>query len=171
MLKIVMAGAAALFVTVSPLAQAQTTSAKAPERPSMPNWNTLTDLRIDLIKAALQLTPDQTKYWPAVEEAIRSRAQNRQARLSKIVETTGKRADESSFELLQNRDPVAFLNRRASALAQRAADLQKLADAWKPLYVTLSPEQKHRMAALTIFVIRDMANAIEQRRAQAEDDD
>src|SRR5215470_2495987 len=31
--------------------------------------------RIGIVKAVLQLTPEQAKYWPAVEEAIRGRAQ------------------------------------------------------------------------------------------------
>ena len=56
MLKIVTAGATALFITASPLAYAQTPSAAAPERLSIAASNTLTDLRIDLVKAALQLT-------------------------------------------------------------------------------------------------------------------
>jgi hypothetical protein len=171
MLKIVVAGATALFMTASPLAYAQTPSAAAPEQLSMAAWNRLTDLRIDLVKAALQLTPEQQKYWPAIESAIRARAQNRQARLAQIVETTGKRADESTVEAWRNRDAVAFLNRRADALAQRSADLKKLADAWQPLYQTLSPEQKQRMGALTIFVLRDMSDVVEQRRAQSEDED
>jgi len=41
---------------------------------------------------------------------------------------------ESAIEKLKNRDPIAFLNRRADALAQRSADLKKLADAWEPLH-------------------------------------
>jgi hypothetical protein len=131
----------------------------------------LTDARIELVKAALQLTPDQMKYWPAVEDAIRVRAQNRQARIARIVETVGKRSDDSVGEILRNRDPIDFLNRRADALAQRSADLRKLADAWQPLYKTLTPEQKQRMAALTIFALHEMSNALEQRRMQSEDDD
>ena len=55
----------------------------------------MSDMRIDLVKAALQLTPDQEKYWPAVESAIRARAEDRKARLAKIAETVGKRADEN----------------------------------------------------------------------------
>src|SRR6516164_11406315 len=47
---------------------------------SAADWGKLTDLRIDLVKAALKLTPEQEKYWPAVEDAIRTRAKNRQAR-------------------------------------------------------------------------------------------
>jgi LTXXQ motif family protein len=101
----------------------------------------LTNERIEVVKAALQLTPDQMKYWPAVEDAIRTRAQNRQTRITRIVETVGKRSDDSVIDTLRNPNPVEFLNRRADALAQRSADLKKLADAWQPLYQTLTPEQ------------------------------
>ena len=122
------------------------------------------------MKAALLLTPDQQKYWPAIENAIRARAEDRKARLAKIVETVGKRADESSVEVFRNRDPIAFLQRRSEALAQRSADLDKLAEAWQPLYKTLSPEQRQRMAALAIFVLHDMSDVVERRRAQSEDE-
>ena len=47
------------------------------------------DLRIDLVKDALQLTPDQ------IEEAIRTRAKNREARIKKMAETAGQRAGDS----------------------------------------------------------------------------
>jgi len=171
MLKVA-AVATALFVTASPLAYAQTPSATAPERSNAAaEWNKLTDLRIDLVKAALQLTPDQQKLWPPIENAIRARAEDRKARLAKVVETMGKRADESPADVMANRDPIAFLQRRAEALAQRSVDLNKLAEAWQPLYKTLSPEQRQRMAALAIFVLRDMSDVVERRRAQSEDDD
>jgi len=171
MLKVLAGAATALFVAASPLAYAQTPSGPTPERISAADWNKLTDLRIDLVKSALQLTPDQQKLWPAVESAIRSNAQDRQARFAKVAETVGKRADESPVEVMHNRDPIAFLQRRSQALAQRSADLNKLAEAWQPLYQTLSPEQRQRMAALAIFVLRDMSDAAEHRRMQATDDE
>ena len=173
MLKIVVAGTTALFLAASPIANAQTsqTSSATPERLNAADRNTLTDMRIDLVKAALQLTPDQEKYWPVVESAIRARAEDRKARLAKIGETVGKRADESRVEVLRNRDPIAFLQRRSEALAQRSADLDKLAEAWQPLYKTLSPEQRQRMAAIAILVLHDMSDAVERRRAQSDDED
>lgn len=67
MLRIVTAGLTALFVTASPLAYAQTAANAA--TPTATDWNTLTDMRIDVVKAALQLTPDQEKYSPAIEAA------------------------------------------------------------------------------------------------------
>ena len=171
MLKVLAGAATALFVAASPLAYAQTPSTALPDRISAADWNKLTDLRIDLVKSALQLTPDQQKLWPAVESAIRSNAKDRQARLAKIAETVGKRADESPVEIMHNRDPIAFLQRRSQALAQRSGDLNKLAEAWQPLYKTLSPEQRQRMAALAIFVLRDMSDAVEHRRMHADDED
>ena len=63
MLRIVTAGLTALFVTAGPLAYAQTAANAA--TPSAADWNNLTDMRIDVVKAALKLTPDQEKYWPA----------------------------------------------------------------------------------------------------------
>jgi len=171
MLKLTAIGLTALFVTASPLAYAQSSSAYTREHLSAADSKTLTDLRIDLIKGALQLTPEQASHWPAVEQAIRDRVTNRQARLAKIVETVGSRAGDSPMELLGNRDPVSFLNRRAEALAQRSADLKKLADAWQPLYATLKPEQKKRMGALALFVLSDMSDAADRRRVLSEDDD
>src|SRR3954453_17477506 len=122
-LKIVVTGTTALLLTASPIANAQTsqTSSATPERLNTADRNTLTDMRIDLVKAALQLTPDQEKLWPAVESAIRARAEDRKARVAKMAETVGRRVDENRVELL-NRDPISFLQRRSEALAERSAD-------------------------------------------------
>jgi hypothetical protein len=171
MLKTVVIGTTALFLAASSIANAQSaqTSSATPERLNPTDQNTLTDMRVDLVKAALQLTPEQEKYWPAVESAIRANAEDRRARIAKIQETVGRSADQSRMEVMRNRDPIAFLQRRSQALAQRSADLDKLAEAWQPLYNTLSQEQRQRMAALAIFVVHDMSEAVDRRRAQFQD--
>jgi LTXXQ motif family protein len=173
MVKTVLVGTAVLFVTASPIALAQTPPSPVPleQRLSPVDQNSLTDMRVDLVKAALQLTPEQEKLWPPVESAIRAGAEDRKARVAKVRETVGKRVDEGRIEALRNRDPIAFLQRRSEALAQRSADLDKLAEAWQPLYKTLSPEQRQRMAALAIFVLREMSDVIDRRRAQSEDNE
>jgi hypothetical protein len=176
MLKTVVIGTTALFLTASSIANAQssqTSSPVTPERLNATDRNTLTDMRVDLVKAALQLTPEQEKYWPAVESAIRAGAEDRKARIAKVQETVGRARDESRIEVMRNRDPVAFLQRRSQALAERSANLDKLAEAWQPLYNTLSQEQRQRMAALAIFVLNDLSDAAERRRAlqSAEDED
>jgi hypothetical protein len=176
MWKTVVIGTTALFVAASSIANAQssqTSPPATPERLNATDQNTLTDMRVDLVKAALQLTPEQQKLWPPVESAIRSNAEDRRGRIAKIQETVGIRSDQSQnrADALRNRDPIAFLQRRSQALAQRSADLDKLAEAWQPLYNTLSQEQRQRMAALAIFVLRDMSDVVDRRRAQSEDNE
>lgn len=171
MMKIVVIGTAALLLAAPSIANAQSPSPATSERLNTVDRSTLMDMRIDLTKAALQLTPDQEKLWPPVESAIRARAEDRKARVAKISETVGRRADQNAVETMRNRDPIAFLQRRSEALAQRSADLDKLAEAWQPLYKTLSPEQRQRMGALAVLVLHDMSDVVERRRAQAEDED
>ncbi len=166
MLKIMVVGVTAFLITASLLAHAQSPSAAI--RLPATDLVTLTDMQINLVKAALQLTPEQEKHWPAIEDAIRAVAQNRQARIA----AAGKRLAElrqNPIEVLQTPDPVAFLQRRADSLAQRSADLKKLADAWQPLYETLTPDQKKRMASLTLFVLQEMSNTTQQRDLQCEE--
>ena len=175
MLKTVVIGTTALFLTAPSIANAQTSQSPSPpassQRLNTTDRNTLTDMRVDLVKAALQLTPEQEKYWPAVESAIRAGAEDRKARVAKIQETVGLRADENRADILRNRDPIAFLQRRSQALAQRSADLDKLAEAWQPLYNTLSKDQRQRMAAVSIFVLREMSDVADRRRAQADENE
>ena len=77
----VAAATTAVFILASPLAYAAETSSGTVgmTHPSAADLKSLTDARVAMIKAALQLTPDQEKYWPPVEEAIRARAKNRQS--------------------------------------------------------------------------------------------
>ena len=131
----------------------------------------LTDMRVNIVKAALQLTPDQEKYWPAIEDAIRTRAKDRQARIIVAAKRMAEVDESNPIDVLRNRDPVDFLRRRADALTQRANDLNKLAAAWEPLYKTLSPEQKQRMAFLGIFVLHELSNAAEERAESADDEE
>jgi 4'-phosphopantetheinyl transferase EntD len=171
MSKIVAAGVMALFIGTVPAAYAQAPSAPAPGAQSATDAAGFTDVRIAVIKAALQLTPDQEKLWPPVEDAIRNRAKNREARIAAIAKRVEELHDRGAIEALRDRDPVAFLQRRAEALAQRSADLSKLASAWEPLYKTLSPDQKRRMAFLTIYVVRQIRDAAEERRSYSDDDE
>jgi len=124
MLKLLAAGATAFFVTLSSTAFAQAPSTMGPGRLGQADLAKLTDERIAIVNSVLQLTPDQEKYWPAIADAIRVRAQNRDARLARIAETVGKMSDETANDMLRDRDPIAFLDRRADALTQRAQDLK-----------------------------------------------
>ena len=73
----VIAAGASLPIATQTFAQESSTP-----RISQNEWNALTDERIAIVKAALQLTPEQQKYWPAVEKAIRARAASRENRIN-----------------------------------------------------------------------------------------
>src|SRR5215469_15550287 len=167
------AGAAtAVLITASPLAYAAETTSQTSSTVGMrhpvtgADLNALTDARVAMVKAALQLTPDQEKYWPAVEDAIRARAKNRQARWERVAELR----DSGPVEALHERNPIELMQRRAESLSQRAADLKKVADAWEPLYKTLSEDQKKRMGFVTVVTARGLRDTIE-RHIESEDDD
>jgi hypothetical protein len=166
MSKIVAAGVAALFVAVSAPSFAQTPSAEM-GRVSAADLQALTNLRINLVKAALQLTPEQEKFWPAIEKAIRTRAEHRKTRLENAAQAMA--GEGGIAEALRKSNPVELMQRRAANLTQRGADLKNLADAWQPLYQTLKPDQKQRMALLGISVLHAVGNAIERRRWQEEE--
>jgi hypothetical protein len=168
MLKKVAAGLTALFVTAAPIAYAQ--QAASQDRLTATDWEHLTDARIKIVKAALQLTPDQEKLWPPIEAAIRTRAKDRQARIATAAERVRELRDRSRIEVLRDRNPIEFMKKRADRLAQRSADLKRLADAWEPLYQTLDPDQKRRMAFLAVFALRELRDAAEERRVRSEDD-
>jgi len=166
MLKTVAVGLAALFVTTSSLAYAQAPSATTTAgggqenaRPSAADLNALTDARIGIVKAALQLTPEQAKYWPAVEEAIRNRAMGMQVRLA-----ARRQRDQGDSDI------VDVVRHRADALAQRSAELKQLADAWQPLSATLTPEQKQKLRFFAENILRLVPRAVDLRRMQHEDE-
>ncbi|UPT92385.1 Spy/CpxP family protein refolding chaperone (plasmid) [Bradyrhizobium barranii subsp. apii] len=160
--------ATAVLLTASTLAYAaETSSTVGMGHPSAADLNALTDARVGMIKATLQLTPDQEKYWPPVEGAIRARAKNRQVRFERVAELR----DSSPMEAIGERNPVELMQRRAEILSQRAVDLKKLADTWEPLYKTLTPDQKKRMAFATYAAMRGMRDAIEHQIETEDDDD
>jgi acyl carrier protein phosphodiesterase len=67
-------------------------------------------------------------------------------------------------------NPIELLRERADVLAQRATRLKKLADAWQPLYESLDADQKLRLRFLTLYVLREMGDALETRRVRIEDE-
>ena len=168
MIKKIVLATTAVLITTSPLAYAAETSSGTVgmTHPNEADLKSLTDARVAMIKAALQLTPDQEKYWPAVEDAIRARAKNRMARLERVAQLR----DSGPMEALHDSNAVELMQRRAESLAQRAADLKKLADAWEPLFKTLSEDQKKRMAFVTVVAARGIRDTIEHRM-ESEDED
>jgi hypothetical protein len=111
MRKAISAGMTALAVIAAPSithAQGQFREAVS-ERVTAADLNALTDARVAIVKSALQLTPDQEKYWPAIEDAIRSRGKNRETRLESVTTGVAQRAERSALEHLRDRSPIDFL--------------------------------------------------------------
>src|SRR5918993_4110206 len=152
---------AALFLASAPLAQAQggtsTGSPQESERLSPTERKILTDARVAAITIALQLTSEQQQYWPAVEEAIRARAEGRYRRLAAL---------EGRISQTREVDPVRLYRERADSLAQRAAELRRLADAWQPLQQSLSPDQKARLRLVAVRVLGRISSAADSRRTE-----
>lgn len=99
-----------------------------------------TNARIAALKAGLELTPAQEKLWPAFETALRDIAKARAARIAAWRE--------KSEESRGKRDVIAALQGAGKALTARGAELEKLAEAAKPLYESLDESQKRRFGIL-----------------------
>jgi hypothetical protein len=101
------------------------------------------DARIAALKAGLELSADQEKNWAPLESAMRDLAKERAARFAAWRERREGDADQADEV-----NPVERLTRASERLSARAAELQKLATAAKPLYDSLDDSQKRRFAVL-----------------------
>jgi zinc resistance-associated protein len=141
MWKVILAGVTALTVAGSTMVSAQQPADTGGRhhqhwRPSQADLNAFTDARVAALKAGLELTAEQERTWPAVEQAIRDMAKARQERIAA-------RASKQPAE-----DLIQRLRDRADAMTNNAANLKKLADAAQPLYQSLNEDQKHRLVFL-----------------------
>ncbi len=99
-----------------------------------------TDAKIAGLKAGLKLTATQEKNWPTLETALRDIAKARAAHAAE--------AREKFKQLHEHHDLIEGLRFHSKALAARASELDKLADAAKPLYDSLDDAQKRRFRVL-----------------------
>ena len=98
------------------------------------------DAHIAALKAGLKLTSAQEKNWPALETALREQAKARAARIAEWRE--------KAKEPREHRSVIEGLQQGAKRLASRSAELEKLADAAKPLFDSLDDAQKGRFRVL-----------------------
>jgi hypothetical protein len=156
----------ALFIATPSLALAQTArplqEARALQEARVESRE-LTEIRIDVVKNALQLSPEQAKYWPAIEEAIRARAEMRRQRVENVAERLEQAQPDVDF--------VKIMQNHAAVLTERGTALRRLADAWQPLYPTFNDSQKRRMRVLAAVVLHGVREDLEDRdnRIDAQD--
>jgi hypothetical protein len=94
------------------------------------------DARVAAIKDGFELTPEQERHWPRLEQALRDVTEARLARL------------ETWQERGLSKDPLETMRDQAGALTEHAGELKKLVSAAEPLYGTLSDAQKQRLFTL-----------------------
>jgi len=99
--------------------EARPAERKAPPRTAKPDNHVLNDAQISAIKARLKLTPDQQRYWPAVEAALRGLAY-------KVNKSGGKLA----------------------SLDSESVEVQQLKNAAVPLIMMFSEQQKSEVRQL-----------------------
>ncbi len=107
------------------------------------------DARIAAVKAGLKLTAEQEKLWSPVESVVRDLGKKYGERFAARREEWQKRREAMKDSKERPAiDQIDRLRKRADALAERAADLKRFADAAQPLYATLDEGQKRRLQTL-----------------------
>jgi zinc resistance-associated protein len=101
------------------------------------------DARIAALKAGLELNAEQEKSWAPLESAMRDLAKQKAERFAAWRERRDDNQD-GDVEI----SPIDRLARASERLSARAADLQKLAAAARPLYDSLDGRQKRRFAVI-----------------------
>ena len=105
------------------------------ERPRMTQdeANRLLDARIAAIKAGLKLSADQEKLWEPVEAAIRT---NGAERFKRMEQRRTMREEHRSMDLMQR------LEMRSTMMTENAQRMSGLTTALRPLWNSLSEDQK-----------------------------
>jgi hypothetical protein len=115
----------------------------------------LQDARLEGMKAALKLTPDQEKYWTPFETAVRDSFALR----GQIMGSTD--------QAITKDNPVQLLDKLSDDASQGAAQTKKVADAARPLYDSLNPSQKRTFGPLLLTLrVNPMAAAMRAQRVQ-----
>ncbi len=164
-LKTIVALGTALFIVGAAHAQQQAghleSQGAGHQMLSQENMKMLTDARLNVAKAVLQLRSDQEKYWPAIENAVRRSAEDRYHRISALASRIQHAREGGEI------NPIEVMQHRADALAQRSDNLKRVAEAWQPLYQSLSQDQKDRVRLVATHVLGRMREALESRRMEA----
>jgi zinc resistance-associated protein len=159
-MKIVLAGTMALIAAFSAPTYAQQTAAEREHwRQSETDITALVDAGIAALKVGLQLTPNQERNWPAVEQAMRDIAKAHEQRMGK-----GRSPPHPV-------DPIEAMRTRADRMSVRAAGLKHFADAAAPLYSSLDEDQKQRFRVLLRAIAPHHQQFDEWREHRGREDD
>ena len=103
----------------------------------------LEDGKLAMVKAALQLTPDQEKLWAPVEAQVRDSFKAREARMEEWKKKREERKAENEKDGEHKRPDLAQrFEKLSQRVAERADRLKAFSSAFSPFYASLSDEQK-----------------------------
>jgi LTXXQ motif family protein len=127
--------------------QAKSEQSEVKRGPSPETLARLEDGRIAMIKASLKLTPEQEKLFAPVEDKIRAGfADRRKAREEWAKRREEFRANKGKHEQVSLPERMEKRSQRlteaAAKITERAQKAKEYAEVLKPLYASLSDEQK-----------------------------
>jgi hypothetical protein len=127
--------------------QAKSEQSEVKRGPSPETLTRLEDGRVAMIKAALKLSPEQEKLFAPVEEKLRAGfAERRKAREAWVAKREEWRADKGKHEQVSLPERMEKRSQRlteaAAKMTERAQKAKEYAEVLKPLYASLSDEQK-----------------------------
>jgi hypothetical protein len=102
----------------------------------------LEDGKVAMVKAALQLTPDQEKLWAPVETQVRDAFKVREARIEEWKKKREERKAENEKGEHKRPDLAARFEKLSQRMSERADRLKSFSSAFSPFYASLSDEQK-----------------------------
>jgi len=124
--------------TLPALAAADTAAAPAAES-SMAEPSFLLDAKLAGMQAALKLTPEQQKLWPAFESAVRDGVKLRMEMMGAMRE---------QMKSGERPSPIDMLTQVSDHLEKASQAIKHVVDAAKPLYDSLNDEQKSHFGPL-----------------------
>jgi Spy/CpxP family protein refolding chaperone len=145
MKKLFVSTAAAVALAGSAFTYAAIAAQQPPPPPEMADQGFVLDAKLAGMKAALKLTPEQDKLWPAFEAAVQ------EADKARVGAMQERRAEREKGE---RPSPVAMMSEMSDQLAKMSEELKKVADAAKPLYDTFDDSQKRHFGPL-LHMIRE----------------
>jgi hypothetical protein len=111
----------------------------SPDRHFMPPTERV-EARIAYVKAALRITDAETAQWNAVADVMRRQAKAHEAKMAAWHD----KEQSGQAQVGEDHDGTIIdrLERHQKMMADRASDLAELIAAAKPLYASLTPDQK-----------------------------
>jgi len=124
--------------TLPALAASDTAAAPAAES-SMAEPGFLLDAKLAGMQAALKLTPEQQKLWPAFESAVRDGVKLRMEMMGVMRE---------KMKSGERPSPIDMLTQMSDHLEKASQAIKHVVDAAKPLYDSLNDDQKSHFGPL-----------------------